>query len=152
GQLRDRAKEPASAIAQAEIDLVHFDRLGAEIELAQAKAASRVPPIHPKVRERLEAARRFYETAAVAYKRGVLTIDRVLDASRRLMEAERDAADTHGGRLAALEAFVKRSADSVKREEAKLKVGANAQPNVDEARLRLFEAQEEFENERAGAT
>ena len=84
------------------------------------------------------------------YENGTVTIDRYLDATRRLMEAQRNLATDKAGRVAALDAHIKRLVAIRDREIAKLSVGTGKLPDVNEAKLSLFEALAMLKSERPG--
>lgn len=89
---------------------------------------------------RLPVARRRLELATAYYGEGSITIDRLTDASRGLMEAERDAAGTRDERLAAIRGHLERMNGLVTREASRFLSGSGSLPNLAEARGVLAEA------------
>jgi RNA polymerase sigma factor (sigma-70 family) len=116
-----KAEEPIVAAAPATAA-----RPGSTAELAQ---------------RRLEAARQFFKSSKAFYEQGTITIDRLLSASQRLMEAEVDAAPDEDTRSAAIRRHMDILRQILSNEQARFEVGQGSQPNVDEAALNLVEAQ-----------
>ena len=91
-------------------------------------------------RDRVDLARRNLSWSEAGYEAGSISIDRFIDASRRLLEASRDAATTRDERVAALRAHLGRMTRLVTRESAKLEMGAGGVPNLEESRYAQAEA------------
>ncbi len=72
---------------------------------------------------------------------GRITIDRLADASRGLMQAERDAAATKAARVEAVLAHYNRLKEILKKEEAELADGRATQADVAEAKTGLLDAE-----------
>jgi len=92
-------------------------------------------------RDRLEAQKTFYEE-------GRITIDRYLDASRQLMDAEQRLelvdhrpARTPPDRSAAAQAHLARVMEIERREQSELKVGRGTRADLAEARLARMQAE-----------
>jgi hypothetical protein len=88
---------------------------------------------------RLPLARRRLELARAFYGEGSLTIDRLIDASRGLMEAELNASRTRDERLAAIRGHLDRMHRVVTREASLFLIGSGSLPNLSEARGALTE-------------
>lgn len=98
-------------------------------------------PYVKAARDRLEAQKTFYEE-------GRITIDRYLDASRQLMDAEQrlEVVDRRLGRTApdrsaAAQAHLARVKEVEEREQSELKVGRATQADLAEARLARMQAE-----------
>ncbi|HEX8199612.1 MAG TPA: WD40 repeat domain-containing protein, partial [Isosphaeraceae bacterium] len=78
---------------------------------------------------RAQSARKLLETLRIFHEQGQLNIDRYIAASLRLLESERDAAGVEADAIAALRAHRDRMAGLLRRERAKLEVGAGSEPN-----------------------
>jgi RNA polymerase sigma factor (sigma-70 family) len=79
----------------------------------EAKPEEKARPDEPVTlstlaKARVEIARRRLEAFASDYKFGRVTVDRMMDASRTLMDAEIDAGETRADRLAAIRAHAER--------------------------------------------
>jgi outer membrane protein TolC len=99
------------------------------------------PTVAELAEARVRAARRYLEVTQAFFEQGTINIDRLLAASRCLMEAERDAAGTKAGEVAALRAHAERMKKIVERERAKFEVGSGSIPNVQEAEYHRREAE-----------
>ena len=90
--------------------------------------AAAAPPFQPRspaelAERRVKAASQRFEAQKAFYDEGRITVDRLIDASRTLMEAERDASGTKAGRVDAVRAHHARLGDILKRERGELEVG-----------------------------
>ncbi|MFO0950780.1 MAG: RNA polymerase sigma factor [Isosphaeraceae bacterium] len=113
---------------------------------APAKPATKVEitayPAAPSDLERLlELARERFEAQKPLYERGRVTLDRFLDASRELMQAELNVARTPDAQQAALKAYRDRTAEVVERETAMFHAGRGTKADVAEARVALEQAE-----------
>jgi RNA polymerase sigma factor (sigma-70 family) len=84
-------------------------------------------------RDRTTAAKQMFEANRAFYENGKITIDRVIDASRKLAEAEQESEQSTEKKLQSAEAHVERMKALVKREKAKLDIGTGSLPNYGEA-------------------
>jgi len=98
-------------------------------------------PYVKAARDRLEAQKTFYDE-------GRITIDRYLDASRQLMDAEQrlevvdqQPARTGPDRSAAAQAHLERVKQVEQREQSELKVGRGTEADLAEARLARMQAE-----------
>jgi RNA polymerase sigma factor (sigma-70 family) len=90
---------------------------------------------------RVEEARKRLEIQMAFYDEGRITIDRLADASRGLMQAERDATDIRDVRVKAAMAHYMRLKLILKREQDQLEVGRATEADVAEAKTALLEAE-----------
>ena len=131
-----------------------FQEGGGDPEGVKAEASARVEqgrPIDPEAEgpqaiagladARIEAARKFLETARSFFEQGTINIDRYIGASQCLMESERDAARTKADEIAALRAHLERLKAIERREQSKFEVGSGSLPNLQEAEYRRREAE-----------
>ena len=84
------------------------------------------------VKEQVTSADRRYKVSLTYYESGVITIDRVCAASRRLAEAQSDSDPTISGRIAAARAHIDRMSELEGKEQSKLEVGFGSEPNLTE--------------------
>ena len=92
-------------------------------------------------KRRVEKARKRWETQLAFYNEGRITIDRLLDASQILMDAERDADESRAGRLAAIRAHLDRVKEVERREMAELAAGRATAADVEEAQTRRLDTE-----------
>ncbi len=92
-------------------------------------------------RSRVEAARQRLEAQQAFYQEGRITIDRLIDASRVMMEAERDVAETPEAREVPLRVHLARLRVIKARELAELQVGRATTADVAEAESNLLDAE-----------
>jgi RNA polymerase sigma factor (sigma-70 family) len=92
-------------------------------------------------KERVTSAKLRFEAQKTFYEEGRITIDRLIDASKKMMEAERDAATTRLGRIAPLRNHRNLLEEITNREVEELKVGRATQADVFEAKQALLEAE-----------
>jgi hypothetical protein len=90
---------------------------------------------------RVKSAHKLWETHRTYFEQGMISIDRYIDASRCLMESERDAARTKADEIAALRGYLERMRKIEERERAKREVGSGTIPNVQEAEYHRREAE-----------
>jgi hypothetical protein len=88
----------------------------------------------------VKAARRRFVVSRAYYENGAITIDRYIDASRTLMEAEREVAANPAGKVAAVGSHLDRLTRLVEREEYKREFGSESPPNLAEARYEQAQA------------
>jgi RNA polymerase sigma factor (sigma-70 family) len=93
-----------------------------------SRRAEQAAPAEPSLREQLaqrvlSAARRRLDAQRTYYEEGRITIDRYLDASRRVRDTERRVAATPQERLDASKAHVERVAEVLHRETSALEAG-----------------------------
>jgi len=101
---------------------------GAQKTETEAKSApASLPPADASLRtlleERLRSAQKRYETQNAFYEEGRITIDRLIDASRQVMEAELALADTSEKRRASMQTHIDRVQRIHSRETRELEVG-----------------------------
>jgi hypothetical protein len=99
------------------------------------------PTVAELAEARVRAARQYLEATQTFFEQGTINIDRLIAASRCLMESERDAAGTRAGEVAALRSHAERMKKIVERERAKFEVGSGSIPNVQEAEYHRREAE-----------
>jgi RNA polymerase sigma factor (sigma-70 family) len=100
------------------------------------------------VRRVLDAARLRLEAQKAFYEEGRITVDRYVDASRQVRDAETYLATTRQDRVAAAKAHLDRVTEIAQREKAELTVGRGTKADVAEAQqaqelaeLDVFDAQ-----------
>ena len=113
---------------------------GPSFRIARLAGGERADATTELARARLDQARRCAEMSKSYYESGQITIDRPLDASRRLMEAERDAATTRAGEVAAIRGHLGRMARYIQRESRKFYLEYSQEPQLAEARREHAEA------------
>ena len=123
-------------------------RIAKEAEAAARKASTVARPADPKGlprpdigQERVEMARKRWETQLAFYKEGRLTIDRLLNASQTLMEAELDTNDAPEVRLTSLKSHLARVKEIEKNELAELEVGRATTADVEEVQTYRLEVE-----------
>lgn len=100
---------------------------------------------------RVSAAKQRLESQFAFYENGTITIDRLLDASERYMNARVQAAgEDRAAAIKAVEDHVRIAHLTYTREKAKFKVGQSSQPNVSEAELNYIEARIALAKVRSG--
>jgi outer membrane protein TolC len=113
----------------------------------KAEDPTAVPdPFRPRsaaelAKDRITAAKQRYEAQRAYYEQGRITIDRLVDASRGLMQAERDAADAKAARVEAARAHYARLKKILDREKAELKVGRATTADVTEVEQALLDTE-----------
>jgi RNA polymerase sigma-70 factor (ECF subfamily) len=98
----------------------------------------------PSVADLVEAARQRLDAQRTYYEQGRITLDRFIEASQRLMEAERLAAQSDPQRLAALRRHVDLLKEIENRERAELLLGKGTEGDVAEAIQNRVEAEIQF--------
>jgi len=131
---------PPDAGAVLDVDL-HGFKYPAPASLLTAADPFRPRSAAELGKARVEAAKARYDTQAAFYREGRIAIHRVVDASRGLMDAERDAAGSKAARVAAAHAHHARLGEMLKKEQAELEVGRATQADVDEIKSGLLEAE-----------
>jgi hypothetical protein len=96
--------------------------------------------VHAQDLRRLKAANDAFNLARTYYGNGTISVDRYLDASRRLLEAERAVQDSKDRRLGVIAAHVKRLQEILAVVEAARGARIGGEPDVAEARLAVEEA------------
>jgi RNA polymerase sigma-70 factor (ECF subfamily) len=136
--VRGKARDAAGPVDQA--------KPGPKASPATGKIATAEDEIATMRRRLVETARQRLETQKAFYEEGRITIDRYIDAIEKLLDAERLVAATDAARRAALERYVTRIEDVLRREQTELGIGrgtkadvAEAQFHLDAAKLRLLE-------------
>ncbi len=103
-----------------------------------------VPPADASLKvlleERLRSAQVRYEAQNTFYEEGRITIDRLITASRRVMDAEIALADTSEKRRASIQTYVDRLQRIHDRETKELEVGRATTADIAEASDSLVEA------------
>jgi hypothetical protein len=97
--------------------------------------------IDPLLQKLLNSAERRAETQLAAYEEGRITIDRILDASLQLAEAELRTARTAYERMAIKKRHFDRLKRIEEREEVEVKEGRGTKADVVEATMRCVEAE-----------
>jgi RNA polymerase sigma factor (sigma-70 family) len=120
------------------------------ITLERDREGRRPPSPRGLAGARLEAARKRLDTQRTYYDNGTITIDRYLDASRRVLEYELALGRSPADRLAALRAHRDRVEEITKRERRNLQGGTGSQPNLAEAEDALADAEYRLATEGAG--
>jgi RNA polymerase sigma factor (sigma-70 family) len=106
-----------------------------------ANAADTTPgPKQELARQVLEAAISRFDTQHLFYERGWITIDRLIDASRQVRDAETRMAVTQDQRVAAAKAHVERLAALLKREMVEMEKDAGSNADLTEAEQALDQA------------
>jgi RNA polymerase sigma factor (sigma-70 family) len=139
---------PASAEVEAAVPPSRPEKAAREaVESAAAGSADATGPLGPTLeeldplaQERLKAAIDFLNASQAFYNEGTITIDRLISASQRLMETQRELARDPAESGEAITAHAERMKLVAERENARLKVGSGSVPNVTEAQLALAEA------------
>ncbi len=90
---------------------------------------------------RVEAARRRLEAQVAFYEEGRITIDRLIDASQMMMDAELAIAPTPEAREASFRVHLARLREIKKRETAEMAVGRATTADLAEAESRLLDAE-----------
>jgi hypothetical protein len=118
--------------AQQRLQQAELDRIVAEnaFEQFDARAITLV-----------DAARRRYEAQEAAHKEGRITIDRIVDASLQLAEAELRTARTAFERMAIKKRHLDRLKKIEEREEVEVKDGRGTKADLAEATMRCVEAE-----------
>jgi hypothetical protein len=104
-------------------------------------------PLEPEdvlMRRLVESARRRLEAQTAYYKEGRITIDRYLDASSQLMQAEIQASQTRDARIAAARAHLARLKQVEANERQELETGRGTSADVAETELRRIQAELEL--------
>ncbi|MFO0891594.1 MAG: sigma-70 family RNA polymerase sigma factor [Isosphaeraceae bacterium] len=114
-----------------------------------AKAAP-APEVDPLIAQLLEAARKRLEAQKTYYEEGRLTLDRMIQASERLMEVERLAAATDAEKRQALRRHVERLKEIENREQAELVVGKGTTADVAESNQSRLAAEVRLKREEQG--
>jgi RNA polymerase sigma factor (sigma-70 family) len=92
-------------------------------------------------RERVAAARQRLDAQKAFYEEGRITIDRLIDASEKLMQAELNVSESKAQRVEAVQVHYRRIEEILKREQAELEVGRATQADVAEAKGSLLDAE-----------
>ena len=98
-------------------------------------------PAADLAKARIEVALQRYKAQKEFYNEGRITVDRVADASRFLMDAERDATWSKTERVAAVRAHHARLQEILKREVAELEVGRATIADLAEIKSVLLDAE-----------
>ena len=96
--------------------------------------------LNDALQARAKIAHSFYEAAVAFYETGKSSIDRAIDASRRLMEAELAAADSKDAIREPIRSHAKRMQRLVERETSKMELGTGEIANLGAARLAAADA------------
>jgi RNA polymerase sigma factor (sigma-70 family) len=106
--------------------------------------------LEQNARRRIELARDYFQTCVALAGGGQLDQTQVMQATRRLMEAERDAAKNEEGRVEALKSHVKRLRDLAETAFGRVKNGSLPRSALVEAQLALEEANSELLKTKTG--
>ena len=98
-------------------------------------------PAAELARDRIDAAEKRLREQKAFYVEGRITIDRLIDASRSLMQARLDAATARPDRVQAAAVHYEQMQDILKKEQSELEVGRATEADVAEARSSLLEAE-----------
>ena len=104
-------------------------------------APFRLRPAAELARARVDAALERYKTQLAFYQEGRITVDRLVDASRGLMQAERDAAGSKAATVAAVRSHFDQLGNVLKREQAKLEAGRATEADVSELHSARLDAE-----------
>ena len=108
--------------------------------------ATAADPFRPRpagdlAKARIDMALERYNAQLAFYEQGRITIDRLIDASRGLMQARLDATAAKVARVEAVRVHHDRVREILKREEAELEVGRATTADVAEAKTGLLDAE-----------
>jgi RNA polymerase sigma factor (sigma-70 family) len=136
---REKAELVVGRGTDADVAEASQARQQAEMELKNAKQD--FDQYDAKAQQLVETARRRYEAQQQYYKQGRITIDRIVDASQQLAEAELRLAKTDFERIAPRKRHLDRVKEIEAREEGEFNAGRATKADFAEVTTRRIEAE-----------
>ena len=142
-RLADAESRLAKVQVEVTLELYRAQTPAALLPRAEARPAGTFQPRSAAdlARARVAAALDRYKAQLAFYLEGRITLDRLVDASRGLMQAESNVAGSKAARVAAARTHYDRLAEMLRREQAELEVGRASTADVAEAQTGLLDAE-----------
>ncbi len=138
-ETREKAELQVGRGTLADVAEIQQRRAQAEMDMRAAeKDFGQHDALAIKMRD---AARQRLEAQSVYYKEGRITLDRYVDASHQLAEAEVRTAKTPYERIASKKRHFERLKELEEREKSELKEGRSTEADMSEATMRRIEAE-----------